>query len=62
MSFSARIAGAVSIAVLAFAVIVLATSLSRHGATSSVASAHLQAAAAAATPSASATTDGLIWD
>ena len=45
-----------------FAVIVLATSLSRPGATSPVASAHLQAAAAAATPSASATTDGLIWD
>ena len=61
MSFSARIASAVSVAMLAFAVIVLA-SLSQHGATGSVASTHLQAAAAAATPSASATTDGLIWD
>jgi hypothetical protein len=61
MSFSARIASAVSVAVLAFAVIVLA-SLSQHGATSAVASARMQAVAAAATPSASATTDGLIWD
>lgn len=61
MSFPARIASAVSVALLAFAVIVLA-SLSQHGATSSVASAHLQAAAAAATPSATASTDGLIWD
>ena len=61
MSFSARITSAVSVALLAFAVIVLA-SLSQHGGTVPVASAHMQAAAADATPSASATTNGIIWD